>query len=96
MSDRVAGLRALAAARWRVAIALTLLMMLNYFGFVALIAFRRETLAALVRPGLSVGILLGAMVIVVSWVLTWAYVRWANKHYDTELARLRGLKGGTA
>ena len=91
MSDRLAGLRALAAARWRVAIALTLLMVLNYFGFLALIAFRRETLAALVRPGLSVGILLGALVIVVSWVLTWAYVRWANRRYDPELARLRGL-----
>ena len=36
-------------------------MVLNYFGFVALIAFRRDTLAALVRPGLSVGILLGAL-----------------------------------
>jgi uncharacterized membrane protein (DUF485 family) len=94
MPDRVAGLRALAAARWRVALALTLLMVLNYFGFVALIAFRRDTLAALVRPGLSVGILLGALVILVSWVLTWAYVRWANKHYDTELARLRGMSHG--
>lgn len=94
MPDRTAGLRALAAARWRVALALTLLMVLNYFGFVALIAFRRDTLAALVRPGLSVGILLGALVILVSWVLTWAYVRWANKHYDTELARLRGMSHG--
>lgn len=94
MPDRVAGLRALAAARWRVALALTLLMVLNYFGFVALIAFRRDTLAALVRPGLSVGILLGALVILVSWVLTWAYVRWANKHYDPELARLRGMSHG--
>lgn len=91
MPDRIAGLRALAAARWRVALALTLLMVLNYFGFVALIAFRRDTLAALVRPGLSVGIMLGALVIVVSWVLTWAYVRWANRRYDPELARLRGL-----
>ena len=91
MPDRIAGLRALAAARWRVALALTLLMVLNYFGFVALIAFNKPLMARLIAPGLSVGILLGALVIVVSWVLTWAYVRWANKRYDPELARLRGM-----
>ena len=33
-------------------------------------------------PGLSLGILLGALVIVVSWITTWIYVRWANAHYD--------------
>ena len=26
--------------------------------------------------------LLGALVIVAAWVLTWIYVRWANTHYD--------------
>jgi uncharacterized membrane protein (DUF485 family) len=40
-------------------------------------------------PGLSVGVLLGALVIVAAWVLTWVYVRWANNHYD---AHLRGLR----
>jgi uncharacterized membrane protein (DUF485 family) len=52
-------------------------------------AFARPTLARLVAPGLSLGILLGALVIVVSWALTWTYVRWANRHYDVELDRLR-------
>ena len=33
--------------------------------------------------------LLGALVILVAWALTWMYVRWANTHYDTSLARLR-------
>ena len=35
------------------------------------------------------GMLLGVLVIVAAWVLTWVYVRWANTHYD---ASLRGLK----
>jgi len=35
-----------------------------------------------VVPGLSLGILLGALVIVTSWLLTWVYVRWANNVYD--------------
>jgi uncharacterized membrane protein (DUF485 family) len=33
--------------------------------------------------------LLGALVIIVAWVLTWTYVRWANDHYDASLAKLR-------
>ena len=33
-------------------------------------------------PGLSVGILLGVLVIVTAWVLIVVYVRWANRHYD--------------
>ena len=33
--------------------------------------------------------LLGVLVILVAWALTWIYVRWANTHYDASLARLR-------
>ena len=88
VDDRHERLHALARARWRVALALTTAMILLYFGFVALIAFNRPLLATLVVPGLSLGILLGALVIVGAWVLTWIYVRWANAHYDTKLDRL--------
>jgi uncharacterized membrane protein (DUF485 family) len=63
-------------------------MIALYFGFIALIAFNRPLLATRVVPGLSLGILLGALVIVGAWVLTWIYVRWANTHYDTQLDRL--------
>ena len=60
-------------------------MIAVYFGFILLIAFNKEFLARKIGPGLSVGILLGALVIVISWLLTWIYVRWANTHYDTAL-----------
>jgi uncharacterized membrane protein (DUF485 family) len=33
--------------------------------------------------------LLGAMVIVAAWVLTWIYVRWANTHYDAAIEGMR-------
>ena len=89
MDDRHERLHALAAARWRVALGLTTAMIALYFGFIALIAFNRPLLATRVVPGLSLGILLGALVIVGAWVLTWIYVRWANAHYDTQLDRLR-------
>jgi uncharacterized membrane protein (DUF485 family) len=36
--------------------------------------------------------LLGALVIVVAWVLTFVYVRWANSHYDASLRLLRELR----
>ena len=87
--DRAQQLRALNAARWKVALALTVSMIALYFGFIALIAFARPVLATPVVPGLSLGILLGALVIVVSWCLTWLYVRWANVHYDPNVDRLQ-------
>jgi uncharacterized membrane protein (DUF485 family) len=75
-------LRELDQARWRVALTLTGAMVVLYFGFIALVAFGRPLLAIQVVPGLSLGILLGALVIVASWLLTWVYVRWANNVYD--------------
>jgi uncharacterized membrane protein (DUF485 family) len=83
------GLRALAATRWRVALTLTTVMVIVYFGFISLIAFDKPLLAVRITPGLSLGILLGVVVILASWLLTWIYVRWANTHYDAELRRLR-------
>ena len=83
--DAATRIRALAAARWRIAIALTCAMIVIYFGFIGLIAFNREFLAQRIGRGLSLGILLGALVIVASWLLTWVYVRWANRHYDVAL-----------
>ena len=43
-------------------------------------------LSILLNPGLSLGILLGALVIVSAWVLSFIYVRWANTHYDKIIA----------
>ena len=88
-ADRDARLRVLGAARWRLALTLTGAMVVLYFGFISLIAFDKPLLARLLAPGLSLGIVLGAFVIVSSWLLTYAYVRWANTHYDAELHRLR-------
>ena len=82
-------LEALAAARWRVAIVLTMVMMVVYFGFILLIAFNKPLLAASIGPGLSLGMLLGILVILAAWVLIWIYVRWANTHYDAAIAGMR-------
>ena len=82
-------LQTLARRRLNVALGLTATMIVVYFGFILLIAFDKPLLATPVVPGLTLGILLGALVIVISWLLTWVYVRWANLTYDPELHALK-------
>lgn len=84
-----AAVRALAARRLRIAVGLTAVMLVTYFGFIGLVAYRKADAGALVSPGLSWGILLGALVIVVAWAVTGTYVYWANRIYDAELERMR-------
>jgi uncharacterized membrane protein (DUF485 family) len=86
--DSTDRLRALAKARNKIAITLTVLMIVIYFGFIILIAFDKTLLGRLLVPGLSLGILLGALVIVASWLLTWYYVRWTNTHYDAAVSAI--------
>ena len=82
-------LDALAAARWRVAITLTIAMMVVYFGFILLVAFNKPLLGRQIASGLSLGMLLGALVILSAWVLMWIYVRWANVQYDVAIRGMR-------
>jgi uncharacterized membrane protein (DUF485 family) len=46
-------------------------------------------MGSILTPGLSLGILLGVVVILSAWVLTTIYVRWANRVYDGKIAKLR-------
>lgn len=94
--ERSRALLALAARRWRLALALTGTMIVTYFGFVLLVAYDKPLLGTILTPGLSLGILLGALVILVAWLVTGIYVRWANRVYDVELARLRTIGSGAA
>ena len=87
MVNEVNALVALARKRWRMAVILSLVVVVIYFGFILLIAFDKAAMGALLVPGLSVGIVLGALVIVATWGVTWFYVRWANKHVDGEVER---------
>jgi uncharacterized membrane protein (DUF485 family) len=82
-------LAALHARRARVVALLSAATMLVYFGFILLVAFAPTRLGVLLAPGLSLGIALGAGVIVLAFVFTAVYVRWANRHYDAELRALR-------
>jgi len=92
MSEKQRALEALAAAQWKLALRLTAAMMVVYFGFILLVAWAKPLLTRQLAPGLSLGILLGALVILAAWVLIWIYVRWANSHYDSSVARIRGSR----
>jgi uncharacterized membrane protein (DUF485 family) len=68
-------------------------MLVVYFGFILLIAFAKPLMGSPVAGKLTLGILLGVLVIIAAWLLTWIYVHWANRHYD---AAVRGLSGPRA
>jgi uncharacterized membrane protein (DUF485 family) len=85
---------AIAAKRWTIALTLSALMLVIYLGFILLVAFGKVLLSILLSQGLSLGILLGALTIVSSWILSIIYVVWANRGYDDAVAR--AIAGSTA
>ena len=86
MNDSHVHLTRVAAARWRLALLLTTVMTVVYVGFILLIAFNKPLLGTILVPGLSLGILLGVLVILTAWALIVIYVRWTNTHYDHRVA----------
>src|SRR5262249_50690905 len=66
------------AARSRMTLTVTLILVSVYLGFMALIGYAGTSLGWQVLPGLSVAIVLSLIVIVIAWVLTFIYVRWVN------------------
>jgi uncharacterized membrane protein (DUF485 family) len=81
--------RHLVGRRWRVALALTFTLFVVYYGFILLVATQRNLLARRVGQVTTLGIVLGVAVLLLAWVLTAAYVLWANRRYDPEVQRLR-------
>ncbi|OGB30458.1 MAG: hypothetical protein A3F78_14755 [Burkholderiales bacterium RIFCSPLOWO2_12_FULL_61_40] len=62
---------------------LTLLMMVVYYGYIALIAFNKPFLAQTMGTGVtSVGVPIGMGVIVFTILITGIYVRRANSEFD--------------
>ena len=81
--------RRLVSSRWRISLTLTTLLFLLYYGYILLIAIDRGFVSQRIGTTTTLGIPLGAAVIVGAWILTAAYVTWANRRYDAEVARLR-------
>jgi uncharacterized membrane protein (DUF485 family) len=85
----VASASKLAKTRLTIALALSVAMIVIYFGFMALFAFDKPLLGTILMPGLSLCIVLGPLVIISSFVLCLVYVLWANRVLDAGVRRLR-------
>lgn len=69
---------------------LTAIMMVVYYGFILLIAFKKELLAAKMGAGVMTwGMPIGLFVIVFTVVITGIYVRRANSEFDEMTAAIR-------
>ncbi|HLY73838.1 MAG TPA: DUF485 domain-containing protein [Planctomycetota bacterium] len=79
----------LARRKNRISLQLTGVTLAVYYGFILLIAFKRDLFAAKISGNVTFGIVLGIGVIVTCWILTGIYVRWANHRYDAMVARLQ-------
>jgi len=72
----------LVAERKSFAWTLTIITLVMYYGFIALVAFAPAVIATPVAGSITVGLFLGAALIVASILLTGIYVVRANSHYD--------------
>jgi uncharacterized membrane protein (DUF485 family) len=72
-----------------ISLGLTLAMLGIYFGFIFLIAFRKDLVGAKLTANVTWGIPLGIGVILAAWILTGVYVAWANRKYDPMVEALR-------
>jgi uncharacterized membrane protein (DUF485 family) len=62
---------------------LTLLMMVVYYGFILLVAFKKDFLAQRLGDGvMTIGMPIGVAVILFTIVITGIYVRRANNEFD--------------
>ncbi len=74
----------LTTKRSRFAWLLSAIMLIVFYGYVMIVAFKPEMLAVKVSEGatLSVGIPIGAGIIILAWVLTAVYVVRANGEFE--------------
>ena len=61
---------------------LSIITLVLYYGYIAIVAFSPETIAIKVAGTITVGIILGVALILISILLTGLYVVRANTRYD--------------
>ena len=86
--------RSLSSQKNSISVILTILELVLYFGFIALIAFNKPFLASKVSGAISIGIPIAVATIFLSWVLTGIYIRWANNKYDVLVKKVKEKIGG--
>jgi uncharacterized membrane protein (DUF485 family) len=86
--------KSLSAQKNSISIILTILELVLYFGFIALIAFNKPYLAQKFSGAITIGIPIAVGTIFFSWVLTGIYIFWANNKYDVLVKKVKEKIGG--
>jgi uncharacterized membrane protein (DUF485 family) len=80
--------KSLVSTRWTVSFILTFLLFVVITGIFCW-SVNKEFLAQKIGVYTNYGIVLGILVIVLAWILTFIYVLWANFSYDKKVEELK-------
>ena len=83
--------KSLSGQKNSISIILTVLELVLYFGFIALIAFNKPFLAQKMggEGATTIGIPIAIGTILLSWVFTGIYIFWANSKYDLLVKKVK-------
>lgn len=81
----------LVRTRWTVSTILLILLFILYYGYILVVAYGKSFLIQKLGPDTATnyGIIFGVGTIVGAWLLTVAYVVWANNVYDVEVKAIK-------
>ncbi len=88
--------KSLSSQKNTISVILTILELVLYFGFIALIAFNKPFLAQKLggEGATTIGIPIAVGTILFSWVFTGIYIFWANSKYDGLVKKVKEKIGG--
>ncbi|HMK48879.1 MAG TPA: DUF485 domain-containing protein [Thermodesulfovibrionales bacterium] len=86
--------QSLSSQKRSISTVLTILELVLYFGFIALIAFNKPFLSQKLSGAITVGIPIAVGTIILSWIFTGIYIRWANNKYDVLVKKVKEKIGG--
>jgi uncharacterized membrane protein (DUF485 family) len=86
--------KSLSSQKNTISVILTILELVLYFGFIALIAFNKAYLSQKFSGAITIGIPIAVGTIFLSWVFTGIYIFWANNKYDVLVKKVKEKIGG--
>jgi uncharacterized membrane protein (DUF485 family) len=86
--------QSLSSQKFAMSTILTILELVLYFGFIALIAFNKPYLSQKFSGAITIGIPIAVGTIFLSWVFTGIYIFWANNKYDVLVKKVKEKIGG--
>jgi len=86
--------KSLSSQKNTISVILTILELVLYFGFIALIAFNKQYLSQKFSGAITNGIPIAVGTIFLSWIFTGIYIFWANNKYDVLVKKVKEKIGG--